>query len=556
MEVAGGSNGVTLDVDGHGHAETHREEPMSVATETLAIGESSSAPAAAAPAHPSPIRPADNASDSWENEEVVVGTPLLALTMEAMLEDRDAQPVFGIDAALGSSFATATVWNTTPPTTPRHYGSVKKVLVECDKTEELDGSDSPRSTASTEGPALVRVVIKTLGGEEVMARHVPESLTIKQLKELITDERGIKYLRQQLIHAKHGLLQNSAHLWTLRLGTQPGDPFEVQLVLGTLHRDNLKATKLVRAISEGDLDVAERLLSSRIDPDHGYLRGKTYAPMHVAVVCGHLEMVQLLCDADIDRNMLMDGTSAVCTAVITQQLETVRFLCDAAADVNKCRADGRSPLSMAIMQKNLEIVRLLCEARADMDSEMNFGVGAETPLIHAISMGELGLAQVLCEALADVNKRTADGESPLVYAAHGAQNVEMLRLLHKAGANMAQDSNDTPLAAAVARCGNVVAVRFLIGVKANLEEKAKLRSGRRRGKTPLRIAAEEGDLEVVKLLCEAGAKKDINCVSAAADRGHRAVAHYLRDCMMSDIDAHGGLSGLLYHTVSKWFTGI
>jgi len=263
-----------------------------------------------------------------------------------------------------------------------------------------------------------------------------------------------------------------------------------------------------------------------------------------------------LCDAGADKDKLSEEEleCPLVAAVNMERCEIVRFLCEAAADVNNYTDYERSPLRFVllhdILHDNWDMVRLLCEARADMEGEFVNALHSETPLVCATRVGNSEGVRILCEALADVNKCTSDG-SPMVNAAGGRHSLECLRVLHEAGASIVQDSDDTPLSAAVARRGNVAAVRFLIEVKANLEEAPTL--GRRRGETPLQIAAKGGDLEVVKLLCEAGAEKDTRSLSVAADKGHKDVVHYLRDAMLSDVHARGGLSGLLHQTVSRWF---
>lgn len=129
------------------------------------------------------------------------------------------------------------------------------------------------------------------------------------------------------------------------------------------------------------------------------------------------------------------------------------------------------------------------------------GPGGTTPLMYAVLYGDLDTMKVLLAAGADVNARNDSGATALMWA---VDNLEKTRLLLKAGAdaNARSDDGRTPLLSATSLVGSSEVVNLLLDHKANPSATAHSYRG---PTTPLRQAADLGDVAVVKMLLERGA---------------------------------------------------
>ena len=164
-------------------------------------------------------------------------------------------------------------------------------------------------------------------------------------------------------------------------------------------------------------------------------------------------------------------------AVEYGEVGTVRFLLDRGADVNALDSRGVSPLFIAAWGGRSEVVGMLLDRGADIES----------------SSPEL---------------RNNDQRLELGTALHGAVqqgHSEVARLLLKRGADInavTQTKEQTPLVAALAMRNYAIAAELLnSGANPNLPA-----SGI---ENPLRQAAYQGDLSMVRLLLSKGAKPDI-----------------------------------------------
>jgi len=157
-------------------------------------------------------------------------------------------------------------------------------------------------------------------------------------------------------------------------------------------------------------------------------------------------------------------------------------------------------LDEAICGKDL---RMLKDAlRRGADANLRIGAEGRSSLYWAVVSGEVGLVQALVQAGAKAGLEKGDSTS--LHAAAEAGNLEMVRLVLKAGGKRLANRFDwlqrTPLMCAVER-GSVEVVRELLdaGADVNAKEDARLSN------TALRIATGEGTLEMVKVLVLAGA---------------------------------------------------
>eukprot|EP00913_Durusdinium_trenchii_P028910 g27106.t1 len=265
-------------------------------------------------------------------------------------------------------------------------------------------------------------------------------------------------------------------------------------------------------------------------------------PMHLAARVGHLEPVRLLLHARADLEAVgSSNCTALQSAVRGGHTPVVAELLAAGAAVSARDDKGHSALHEAAQRGN-DLAHLLLLHGAPVDA---LTTDSLTPLHLAAWKNHVALVRLLLEAKASVNRSTPDGPVPLLMAAY-VGNVEVVQLLlefgaedqlsaegfsalHRAaqkghlevvrlllskvmrlllelGADKEKGSQhgDTPLhlcARGGAEC--LDSVRFLLEHRAPVDSKSHLRA------TPLHLAVRSGSVDLVQVLIDAGAAKDV-----------------------------------------------
>lgn len=184
-------------------------------------------------------------------------------------------------------------------------------------------------------------------------------------------------------------------------------------------------------------------------------------------------------------------------AVKRRDHATVRTLLQQGVDVNATQADGATALAWAADRGDLEAARLLLRAGARVNEANEYGA---TPLWLACAKGSAEMAALLLEAGADPNAALRSGETALMTAVETG-SLEVVRLLLVRGANVnAAESGEGQTALMWA-----VAENHLGLVQALIEHKADVNARTKSGFTPLRFAAQQGNLESARMLLAAGA---------------------------------------------------
>jgi ankyrin repeat protein len=162
----------------------------------------------------------------------------------------------------------------------------------------------------------------------------------------------------------------------------------------------------------------------------------------------------------------LNGKTTLVRAILTKKVELAKILLDHGADVNHPDGSKRYPVYFAGVISSVEMAEFILSKGGDKDVNK-----------------EPGLLGSLC--------------------AHGYSPPEMIKVMVKAGAdpNMLYD-RATPLVAAIKR-------KRPDYVKALIEAKADVNWKDKQGKTTLQYAEAEGQAEIVTLLVEAGASRDV-----------------------------------------------
>ncbi|MDE0200553.1 MAG: ankyrin repeat domain-containing protein [Caldilineaceae bacterium] len=273
-------------------------------------------------------------------------------------------------------------------------------------------------------------------------------------------------------------------------------------------------TPLHEAVEEGNAEIVQILVDAGADIEAEGFMDQT--PLSLAAEEGASEIMQILLGQGADNGTQEGedkqapaiGSEALFTAIEKGDVETVRLLVEAGADVNAAEGfGGNTPLHEAVEEGNAEIVQILVDAGADIEAE---GFMDQTPLSLAAEEGASEIMQILLGQGAD--NGTQEGEdkqapaigSEALFTAIEKGDVEMVRILVEAGADInAADGfgGNTPLHEAVEQ-GDAEIVRILVAAGADVHAEGYF------DRTPLTLAAEEGATEILQILLGTGPDAD------------------------------------------------
>ena len=194
-------------------------------------------------------------------------------------------------------------------------------------------------------------------------------------------------------------------------------------------------------------------------------------------------------------------------AIIDKNLGDVKSLVASGVDVNE--EVTTLPLALASARGNLEIVNFLLDSGALVDKFANRGTIVQTPLYIAAMRGDIDIVQLLIDRGANVNFSMSNGKnkdvSSVLLTATTNKHPKIVRALINAGAFVnvkSQYGHRTPIHIA-AENGDLEIVQALITGKADINLRDDI------GSTPLHRAVSKGDLEVIRTLLDAGANPNI-----------------------------------------------
>jgi len=229
-------------------------------------------------------------------------------------------------------------------------------------------------------------------------------------------------------------------------------------------------------------------------------------------------------------------------ALNKKNLAYSRALINARANVNVIDASDNSPLIVATQQVNIPLMKMLLKAGAKPNFEKKFG--HRTALSIAIGKADINMIRLLLNAKANVNTRS-DFNQTALHLAVGKNHLAMVNLLLKyhPSINLLDDVGFSALHKAVYN-GNLPIVRRLLkaGEQPNTVN--------RRGDTPLTEALKLRKAEIAKLLVEKGAKINVlnnkheSPFDIARNLGMVGIANYLRQRGGRTADEIGGIRAL------------
>jgi uncharacterized protein len=266
------------------------------------------------------------------------------------------------------------------------------------------------------------------------------------------------------------------------------------------------ATALYAAAAHQDPAMAERLLTAGADPNAALMSGET--PLMEAARRGNLATVRALLSKRANPNAKESngGQNALMWAISQRQSQVVEALIEGGADVHGGSKTGFTPLMFAAQKNDVDSARLLLRAGAKPnDAQPKTGL---TPLMIASAMAHAGSVDLLLDNGANPNLADAAGYTSLhrvvrdsdygINLASKDAVLTIVKSLLKHGANPnARLSQDKEKAAEEIRNGAVQQAerRTAVTVTEIILQ----------GATPLFLAAEVSNFDVIKALVEAGA---------------------------------------------------
>ena len=275
------------------------------------------------------------------------------------------------------------------------------------------------------------------------------------------------------------------------------------------------ATALYAAAAHPDPAMTAKLLAAGADANTPLMSGET--PLMEAARRGNLATVRALLSYKANPNAreLNGGQNALMWALSQGQSAVVEQLLEGGADVHVGSKAGFTPLMFAAQQGDADSGRMLLRAGAKPnDAQPKTGL---TPLMIASAMGHTKAVDVLLDNGANPNLADANGYTALHRVVRDSDYgidlnskdaiLTVVKSLLKHGANPnARLVQDKERAAEEIKNGNVAieGKRTAVTVDEIILQ----------GATPLFLAAEVNNLDVIKALVNAGADPLI-----ASDRG-------------------------------------
>jgi uncharacterized protein len=279
-------------------------------------------------------------------------------------------------------------------------------------------------------------------------------------------------------------------------------------------------TPLSQACTNGSAPMLRLLLKSGANPNTAVGTGET--PLMTCARTGNVDAVKLLLEfgAAVNAKEPSQNQTALMWAIAERHAGVVKALIDAHADLKGATKQGFTPIHFAARIGDLEIVKQLLAAGVDVNlltqgSEgggRNGGAAGYTPLLVATVRAQIDVALYLLDHGADPNNIAA-GITPLHWAATTWEGF---------AANPVYGFDD-PMSGIPDRDAKLRLVKALIAHGANVNARMTKRQpsfatgyADAVGATPLLLAASVDDVEMMRILLDAGADPKITTGTKAS----------------------------------------
>ena len=265
-------------------------------------------------------------------------------------------------------------------------------------------------------------------------------------------------------------------------------------------KDKSQRTPLHSAARYGAFSAVKFLLDQGADFNVKDESGNT--PLHLASIFRHVEIIDLLIQHKIDVNMLNgQGQAPLSLASLYGNPESIRLLLAGGAKIDIRDADGNTPLHIALLYRQPENLEEILKANPDIDAVNTEGY---TPLQLAVRRPDNEKAVgLLLQQGADVNITDPTGRNALLVSV-GSIQTGYIALLVSNGIDINSQDNDGNTALhypLINVLKNKLYLPYSTGiVKILLEEGAAPHIRNKEGKSPMDLAVESGENELINLL--------------------------------------------------------
>jgi len=229
---------------------------------------------------------------------------------------------------------------------------------------------------------------------------------------------------------------------------------------------------LVYYSEKGDFDNVNLLIDAGIsanayfglkqdDGDH------YYSPLYSAYTNGHLKVAELLIKNGADINFFTEDSkmpTPINYAIEKNDIDLLEFFIKQGADVNINKGDFENiPIFNAIKHKHYDILKILIENNVKIDLCKD----GFSPLTYSINNNDVEATKILLNSKIDINKAcNKKEETPLIIAIR-KKNFEIFKLLIEKGADINKARNDgkTPMFIAYQNRQEEI-IKVLISLKA------------------------------------------------------------------------------------------
>lgn len=270
----------------------------------------------------------------------------------------------------------------------------------------------------------------------------------------------------------------------------------------------IQQSRLLVAIQNNDLKVAQSLLESGVDADLRFKVGPEKRPaICLCVERGHAQMAKLLLQygCSINQNDPCGGFTPLHIASAHGHLEVAEILLKNRANVKVLDNFGHTPMHLASQHSSLEIVKLLVEFGSEIDK---IDYDDRTPLSIACARGNVDIVQYLVSKGANVNSIDTSCNTPLMHAVSGPHSrVELVNILVNAGAkvNVVNKHGETPLLSIIRNSKQLAECQKSVDVMTALVESGcDLNCKTPLGQSPLHLAVILHHDNMVDLLAKFG----------------------------------------------------
>ena len=239
------------------------------------------------------------------------------------------------------------------------------------------------------------------------------------------------------------------------------------------------------------------------------------AALHRAVSRGHCGLLPTLIKGGANPDLKRpDGANPLLIAIWKKHPQCSDQLLAAGADPNVSLPNSATALLFAVRQRSPQIVDQIIAAGGDVHRANDVGV---TPLMAAASLGDVGVLGRLLAEGTTVSARNNKGWAATHYAAVSCQPNALRILLDEGGLAMPETGVFAELALA-AGVGCIDAAQLLLGAGMPIDIATPS------GMTPLMIAAQNGQDEMVSWLIALGSNTQTRDVSGRDYLAWREVA--------------------------------